>query len=77
MANGADGFALRAEVLQYSSQGPTAGKICQGARTAGNQEGMVPGTIYGLKLSAAAEVVGVALGASSPAGQPLDLPGPQ
>lgn len=36
--------ALRAEVLQYSSQGPTAGEVSQGTRTAGNQQGMVPGT---------------------------------
>lgn len=31
-------------MLQYPSQGPTAGKVSQGARTAGNQESMVPGT---------------------------------
>lgn len=31
-------------MLQYPSQGPTAGKVSEGARTAGNQESMVPGT---------------------------------
>lgn len=36
--------ALRAEVLQDAGQGPTAGQVGQGARTAGNQERMVPGT---------------------------------
>lgn len=39
--------ALRAEVLQYSSQGPTTGKVSQRARTAGNQESMVAGTWRG------------------------------
>lgn len=36
--------ALGAEVLQDASQGPAAGQVSQGPRTAGNQEGVVPGT---------------------------------
>lgn len=51
MANGTDGFALREEVLQYSSQGPTVGKVSHGTRTAGNQEVMVMVTVCGFTLS--------------------------
>lgn len=31
-------------MLQDASQGPAAGQVSQGPRTAGNQEGVVPGT---------------------------------
>lgn len=53
MADGTDGLALRVEVLQDSGQRPTASQVSQGPRTAGDQEGVVPGTVNGLELGRA------------------------